>query len=895
VLTHTPTNDTDFSEGLFLVKLNSGGEVQWADTFGPGSPDKPLALVLDALDHAYVGGSFGGEATFGPFTLAGLGGRDSLTNFFDDIFLAKYSPTGQVLWAKRYGGVGHDALNSLAIDKNGKLYMAGSYQGPVTFGSTPLTTAPEQDCEPGDVCFQKDGFVGQLDGDGNFLWAVKSGLHAHQGISHNLGVDVVGNVYVANEFEELTTLGSFHLTPRGTTNDFFGGYYDDIFLARLGNAAADMTKPTVTVTTPPAGQRQSNALVTIQGTAHDNVAVERVEVALGNGPFLPAEGTTNWSIQVTLLPGTNIVSARSIDTSDKESLLASRTIVYVVTSALTLTTNGPGGITGVSNGQLLEVGRTYKAMAVPKAGTRFVSWSGGTNSTNAMLTFTMRSDLVLEANFVDVSAPTVMITAPPAVVRAADGHVSVAGKARDNIGVERVAVKVNDGEFVTALGTSNWNTTVLLAAGTNIITARAEDADGNIATNSLRVTLFVLSPITVLTNGSGTVMGVSNGQVLQVGRDYKVTAKPSATFLFSNWSGAVLSSNAMLTFTMQSNLVLQANFVTNRFLALKGDYTGLFYDTNEVQQESSGSFTLKLTDRGGFSAKLLSGARTHTASGQFDLTGLSHVTVKRPGTNDLTMDLQLDLTEGTEQIIGWLRTPDWTAEVRADHATTNVAAYVRNYTLVIPGTTNDPACPPGDGFAAVSVNSQGKVTLRGMLADGTALSPMTTVSKNGEWPLYVSLYAGKGSVLSWVSITNPPSGGLGGLLSWIKPVRPTDKLYPNGFGKTIEVGGSPYVPPVGRTNFALSFTNGLLRLSEGNLASPLTNSANFVSNTRATGSNSLVLTLDLPSGLFNGTVRESSTGRTITFKGAVLQNRDSGAGFFLGPSQSGHAILAPAP
>jgi hypothetical protein len=349
----------------------------------------------------------------------------------------------------------------------------------------------------------------------------------------------------------------------------------------------------------------------------------------------------------------------------------------------------------------------------------------------------------------------------------------------------------------------------------------------------------------------------------------------------------------MLTFTMESNLLVQANFVTNRFLALKGDYNGLFYETNEVKQETSGSFTMKLTDHGGFSAKLISGARTHTASGNFDLTGLARATVKRPGTNDLTLDLQLDLTNGTEQVMGQLSEEDWTAAVLADHVTTNVAAYVGSYTMVIPGVTNDPASPAGDGIAAVSVNGQGKVMVRGTLADGTAFTPMTALSKDGQWPLYVSLYAGKGSVLSWVSITNPPSGGIGGSLNWIKPAKPTDKVYPAGFTNQIELGGSAYVAPVGRTNFALSFTNGVLTLSDGSLSSTLSNRVTFVSNTRATGSNSLVLTLELPSGLFNGTVKDRA--KTITFKGAVLQNQDRGVGFFINTNKSGRVFLKPAP
>src|SRR5262249_40695715 len=106
VLTHMPTNDTDSSEGLFLAKFDNGGQVQWAQMLGSGSLGNALALVVDEGGNAYVGGSFGGQGTFGFFALAGAGGRDPFDNYYEDIFLAKYSSTGQVLWVKRYGNVG---------------------------------------------------------------------------------------------------------------------------------------------------------------------------------------------------------------------------------------------------------------------------------------------------------------------------------------------------------------------------------------------------------------------------------------------------------------------------------------------------------------------------------------------------------------------------------------------------------------------------------------------------------------------------------------------------------------------------------------------------------------------------------------------------------------------
>jgi hypothetical protein len=63
-----------------------------------------------------------------------------------------------------------------------------------------------------------------------------------------------------------------------------------------------------------------------------------------------------------------------------------------------------------------------------------------------------------------------------------------------------------------------------------------------------------------------------------------------------------------------------------------------------------------------------------------------------------------------------------------------------------------------------SVNGAGQVTFSGSLADGGVLSQSVSVSRDGRWPLYASLYTGKGSVWGWLAFdANQPTAGVGGL------------------------------------------------------------------------------------------------------------------------------------
>jgi hypothetical protein len=339
--------------------------------------------------------------------------------------------------------------------------------------------------------------------------------------------------------------------------------------------------------------------------------------------------------------------------------------------------------------------------------------------------------------------------------------------------------------------------------------------------------------------------------------------------------------------------------LSNAFARTKGVYNGLLYDSNGVIVSSSGYFSAKTTDKGAFSAKLLIGGRSYVLSGQFDANGEVTRTIPRPGMSALTVHLQLDLTGG-DQIRGNLSTGTWSAELVADRqvfsAAGNPAPQAGNYTLVIPGDTQDSSCPGGDGFGTVRVDGNGVVLWSCTLADGTRLTQSSTISKQGTWPLYAAPYVGRGVILSWVQFANQADSDLGGRLIWIKPGGVIGKYYPRGFTNDVLATGSMYRAPTSGAR-ALNMSDGTLVLSGGGLHEPLTMNLTLGINNRVTVAPGTKLTLSLTpaTGLFKGSALNPATGKTMTFQGALFKKANVGVGYFLGTDQSGEVYLSPAP
>jgi len=300
-------------------------------------------------------------------------------------------------------------------------------------------------------------------------------------------------------------------------------------------------------------------------------------------------------------------------------------------------------------------------------------------------------------------------------------------------------------------------------------------------------------------------------------------------------------------------------------------------------------------------------SRTYRFSGTFGVGGGETNFVFRPQTNSLLLRLALDLTGGTDRLTGVVTNDQitaivtnggWCAQLMADrapfYARTNPAPLAGKYTLIIPTDTNSPTGPAGDGFAKVTVDLKGSVSLGGTLADGTKAVQRVPLSKDGHWPLYLPLYRDKGALLSWVKFdTNLPTTDLSGLLDWFKQAQPTARYYPGGFTNEAILAGSRYTPPT--TNRLLNVTNAIVGFTGGNLAVDFTNNVTLGQNNKVTNNspNKLTLTLQKPTGLFTGSITPPGSLSAIPFKGAVLQKTTNGSGFFLGTDRSGRIQFLP--
>jgi hypothetical protein len=420
------------------------------------------------------------------------------------------------------------------------------------------------------------------------------------------------------------------------------------------------------------------------------------------------------------------------------------------------------------------------------------------------------------------------------------------------------------------------------------------------------------SGLVLLTNGYGTIQHGTWPKNLVIGKTYTVTAVPRPGNLFSSWVGgtappfSVLSASASYTFTMQDGLELEANFVTNPFISQQGVFNGLYLDTNNVTEASSGFFTLNLMTSGAFTGKIMTSGSTYIlpTTAKFDVGGQVEFTIPTK-VNTLTFNLQLDISDpASQQITGTVSGGDWTAGLTADRAVFSTSEnkamnFEGQYTLAIAGSEDGATSPSGFGCATLSINSAGLIAMAGNLADGTSINQSVSTSKDGRWPFYASYtkppVGNGGAAFGWITFSNEPASALGGTMYWFRPAGKTPTVYQSGFTNMASIVGSAYIPT---EKPLLALSGGQVTLDGGNLPFSITNQITLSANDTITvphtaeNTNKLALTINKTTGAISGSfANPSNPKKTITVKGVLLQNQTNAVGYFLGTNYSGAFLL----
>jgi hypothetical protein len=266
----------------------------------------------------------------------------------------------------------------------------------------------------------------------------------------------------------------------------------------------DQTKPSLSIVSPSAGQRLKDGSIAVKGIASDDVSVNNVFYSLNGAPWISATTTSNWKNWTGLLnlkTGDNTLRAYAVDTSGNFSPTNTVTCEYDVLVPLSVQAFGLGNPNpgwgsfrpNYSKQTLLPVNESSVLAAQAAQGFAFVNWTDGSGNllTNSpTLQFIMTSNLVLQANFADVTRPTLNIVFPTSNQQWASGTLTVTGNAGDNAALAAVHYSLNGSGWTAATTANNWNkwtANVTLTHGTNTVRAYAVDTSGNFSiTNTVK-------------------------------------------------------------------------------------------------------------------------------------------------------------------------------------------------------------------------------------------------------------------------------------------------------------------------------------------------------------------------------------------------------------------------
>jgi len=449
-------------------------------------------------------------------------------------------------------------------------------------------------------------------------------------------------------------------------------------------------------------------------------------------------------------------------------------------------------------------------------------------------------------------------------------------------------------------GGSGSNRTVTVtpkvgSVGSSDLTVSVSDGQSS-ASSTFRVTVIEPAPqpgqLSLTMTGSGTITPDLTKLELIVGQSYTVTATPSAGYVFGGWTGGIQSASPTITFVMTPTLALQANFVVNPFSVTSGTYNGLFYETDEVRLGSAGAFNAYVDNAGNYSAWVQIGGARQSFSGQLGANLETTNVLSRSGMNPLTVEIQVGSGANAGLIFGRVSDGVWSAPLSAGRyqGSSNAAG---EYTLVIPGTLGNPNLPAGDSYATFHLGPDGLGTLSGTLADGTQFSQTAYLTENGDWPLYVSAYSGKGALVSWLNFTNLAGSDVSGDLVWIKQSGTGTAGYSAGFTNGTKAVGSKYVMPASGGK-SLNLSGAVVTFTGGELVTPFNNVVSYNDGNSVVNlsPNEMTLSISKVTGTFSGTVREPANNKLYYFGGVVLQKQNTARGTTIGATSATRVVLA---
>lgn len=168
----------------------------WIDASN-GTATNAKNVDFDSSNDIYIVGSYGDGTTIQGQTLPGVSGDHNL-------FLAKYSSIGDLIWIRTLTGPVQNHGLSLAVSESGDIYIGGEYE--MTLDIPQIGTLFNEAL--------MDGFVVKLDTEGEFQWAQNIGTSDNDA-SIQISMDNQDNPVVLSNVGQTLTVGSMSINSNG--------------------------------------------------------------------------------------------------------------------------------------------------------------------------------------------------------------------------------------------------------------------------------------------------------------------------------------------------------------------------------------------------------------------------------------------------------------------------------------------------------------------------------------------------------------------------------------------------------------------------------------------------------------------------------------------------------
>jgi hypothetical protein len=336
-----------------------------------------------------------------------------------------------------------------------------------------------------------------------------------------------------------------------------------------------------------------------------------------------------------------------------------------------------------------------------------------------------------------------------------------------------------------------------------------------------------------------------------------------------------------------------------------------------------GRIEVNVSPNRSFTGKLIFAGKSYSLKGGFDNAGTAifgrngaSLPLVRKGLSPLLFHMNADLTPKVPRITGEIvdgATPfarfvaehdGYDAANKVPTTLLNPATDRGNYTGVFlaqpapNGGLNADQFPQGDGWTVLKVAPNGGVKMRGRFADGTKFAYACALNAANTLPFYVPLSKATGAVAGRLTFNTTASTQIESTgLVWFRPPQ-AQPPYLAGWPNGIALGFDGASRNIQTERNAFPIGNATLSLTGGNLVAP-----GLMKNLSVAAKNKISV-IDRAADQMRVTMKSSgewsaafvhpANGKRTSVSGVVLRHRNEARGFFVGQTESGHALIEPA-